>query len=579
MAWQLEIHHIDVRMTGDATLIIAREVNLALGVVPRVRSVLIDGGRATQSTALNAYLVGQLGGGGKLNIIIVTHYQDDHVGGITRLLKYPNQRYDSVCIYDQGWPAGGDALEQNYINYVRAVNGLGTGGGHVIDFQTYCENRTRVTRRVRADGGAPTTGYTTDIGEPAVPDDIDDIDQDPDWLLAAGPAEILWDGVGGGAPQNAPTMRFIAANKYVRTPTDGITGPLGGAGGDQKNKKCLAVEVSFGNFRYYVAGDIETAQEAAIQQVLNNGDDAAGRVVAMKASHHGSNSATVRAFVDRLRPSAAFISCGTENGYGHPARETTNVLDGYLANPTDADPVPQHGAEMPPSRPVVHFLTGYQVTNPLQTGEGTAGYTAGDPNPFVPRGGDIILTVTEAQSGRDQRAAIYLGVQAAATAAATDLAVADRLDQATADLAAAGAADSALSSGAGPAAKDFLTIAGPDSIGAGDGTAAAANDAINAGDTPMAIAVTVTAAAMAAHAPHGPAAGAGAAAAAYAGSGTAQSIGIAVASALITTGVANATALAAGAAASAHAADPGGLFTVRFYRRASAANVTFTHNQ
>jgi len=136
MAWQLEIHHIDVRMTGDATLIIAREVNLALGVVPRVRSVLIDGGRATQSTALNAYLVGQLGGGGKLNIIIVTHYQDDHVGGITRLLKYPNQRYDSVCIYDQGWPAGGDALEQNYINYVRAVNGLGTGGGHVIDFQT-----------------------------------------------------------------------------------------------------------------------------------------------------------------------------------------------------------------------------------------------------------------------------------------------------------------------------------------------------------------------------------------------------------------------------------------------------------
>lgn len=45
MAWQLEIHHIDVTGSGDATLIIAREVPPLIGLAPIVRSLLIDGGR------------------------------------------------------------------------------------------------------------------------------------------------------------------------------------------------------------------------------------------------------------------------------------------------------------------------------------------------------------------------------------------------------------------------------------------------------------------------------------------------------------------------------------------------------
>jgi hypothetical protein len=97
----------------------------------------------------------------------------------------------------------------------------------------------------------------------------------------------------------------------VQTAAGGIVGPIGGLGIDPRNEKSLAVEVTFGNFRYYVGGDIETAQENSIQLLLNNTGDAAGRVLAMKTSHHGANTATARGFVDQLRPSAAFISCGT----------------------------------------------------------------------------------------------------------------------------------------------------------------------------------------------------------------------------------------------------------------------------
>jgi hypothetical protein len=48
MAWQLEIHNIDVGQ-GDATLIIVREVAPFLNAAPIIRSALIDGGRYSNS--------------------------------------------------------------------------------------------------------------------------------------------------------------------------------------------------------------------------------------------------------------------------------------------------------------------------------------------------------------------------------------------------------------------------------------------------------------------------------------------------------------------------------------------------
>jgi hypothetical protein len=149
---------------------------------------------------------------------------------------------------------------------------------------THCQNRVRVTYQVQADGAGtqPTTGFTTRIGPPAAPGVAGAVTLGPvnlpaNWLLAAGYEEMLWaDFAGtvaypgaGVAPAGAPTMRPIAANRYVRTNGGQTTGPILG-GADPKNAKCLGVEVRFGNFRYYVAGDIETPQENSIQQLLNN---------------------------------------------------------------------------------------------------------------------------------------------------------------------------------------------------------------------------------------------------------------------------------------------------------------------
>lgn len=574
MPWQLEIHHIDVRSTGDATLIIARETAPYIGVQPIVRSALIDGGRGLYSENLHRYIAQQLGNR-RLSIIIVTHYQNDHFGGIIRLLKRGGTaRYDSVRIYDQGWPAQEAATEATYVAYVKAMNGRDASGAQKIDWATYCQGRIRATNQIQADNAAPDLLYGTRIGLPATPGNPDVITDPPQWLLTTGPAEVLWNGFIGGVPAGgAPTMRFIAVNKYVRTAAGGVTGRIDGTGADVSNEKSLGVEVTFGNFRYYVAGDIETAQENSIMTLLNSNNDVDGRVVAMKTSHHGSSSATSRAFVDRLRPAAAFVSCGTANSIHppHPSQQTVNVLDGFTATALP------HGAGIPPNRPVDYYLTGFQVPNPafgppLSLG-GTASFTAGDPTVDPRRPGHIVVTVSQAQSAEDVRGGLWLGVATAAHAAATNPGVLGAMGDA-AITAAAAAANAALSTGAAAAASAFLTSAG---VGGQVAAATAATTAINNNEGADAAANRVTTAVMGAGVAQGPAAGAGAAAGVYIGGGDAWAVENAVTGALTAAGLGLVPAQAAGTAAGDNAPAGIGLFTVTYWSIGVGGNQVFTH--
>ena len=80
MAWNLEIHHIDVGQ-GDATLIVAREVAPFKGVVPVVRSALIDGGKVNQRQTVDSYITRTTT---KLDVMVATHYDSDHIGGLNQ---------------------------------------------------------------------------------------------------------------------------------------------------------------------------------------------------------------------------------------------------------------------------------------------------------------------------------------------------------------------------------------------------------------------------------------------------------------------------------------------------------------
>ena len=353
-------------------------------------------------------------------------------------------------------------------------------------------------------------------------------------------------------------------------------GPVGGIG-NAPNHKSLALVLRFNNFRYYVGGDIATAQEGFIQTDLNDNDNAAGRVPVMKASHHGAETATSRGFINRLRPDTVIISCGTVNKYRHPAQQTVNILDGY-----PAAAVPHAAAPpAPPYRPIDYYLTGYQVVGPPpQSLGGDASLTAGDPTaaPVVP--GHIVVRVSQPQSNTDVRGRLFIGVReatrvagaaagapagAAAMAgeAAGEAAILDPAAPPPVGVVAAAARAAATSLGAAPAVANQAAIA--------------ANAAIIGGiNVPGPMATAVTGAVLGVGGSPVISAAAGAAAGAAIEDGAGLSIEDAVRAALVATGtpVAAADAAADAAAAAALAAHGvAGLFDLTYYNMGAAINI------
>lgn len=82
--WQLDIHLVDVGQ-GDCTLIVAD--NAALG---QTRSMLIDAGHPAYGEIAHNYIV-NTAGLNNLHRMVLTHYNEDHGGGLRALLIAPFQ--------------------------------------------------------------------------------------------------------------------------------------------------------------------------------------------------------------------------------------------------------------------------------------------------------------------------------------------------------------------------------------------------------------------------------------------------------------------------------------------------------
>jgi competence protein ComEC len=89
---------------------------------------------------------------------------------------------------------------------------------------------------------------------------------------------------------------------------------------DTNNYSC-AIKVSYKKSNYLFTGDIENLSE---QELLNKGYDLKAQV--LKVAHHGSNSSTSEEFLNKVSPKIAVISCGFNNSYGHPTKETLDKL-------------------------------------------------------------------------------------------------------------------------------------------------------------------------------------------------------------------------------------------------------------
>lgn len=96
---------------------------------------------------------------------------------------------------------------------------------------------------------------------------------------------------------------------------------------DNTNDYSAVIKVVYGDTSFLFTGDAEEYAESLITGDVDSD--------VLKVGHHGSSTSTGEAFLERVSPSYAVISCGLGNSYGHPHTETIEKLGGIPVFRTD----------------------------------------------------------------------------------------------------------------------------------------------------------------------------------------------------------------------------------------------------
>jgi competence protein ComEC len=156
--------------------------------------------------------------------------------------------------------------------------------------------------------------------------------------------EVLQPGLAATGPDNDAALRAAASRRVpvrvVRTGSGFRAGRLRirvlwpedeGLPTENPNRNAVVLIASFGETDVYLSGDAESDVTARLPLQ---------QVEVMKVAHHGSEDPGLAEELQTLRPRVAVISCGRDNGYGHPRPETLAALassPGLAVYRTDED--------------------------------------------------------------------------------------------------------------------------------------------------------------------------------------------------------------------------------------------------
>ncbi len=79
------------------------------------------------------------------------------------------------------------------------------------------------------------------------------------------------------------------------------------------NACSIVIRMEYDGISYLFTGDAERENESSRSWPQTN---------VLKAGHHGSSTSSSQKFLDQIKPSLIIISCGKNNDYGHPHKET-----------------------------------------------------------------------------------------------------------------------------------------------------------------------------------------------------------------------------------------------------------------
>ncbi len=101
--------------------------------------------------------------------------------------------------------------------------------------------------------------------------------------------------------------------------------PVGEVAGRKIHDAMLVVKLNYGKTSFLFTGDMEKNLEKYLVEVL--GKNLKSDV--LKAGHHGSDTSSSEMFLGYVDPDYAIISCGENNKFGHPHKETLERLENF----------------------------------------------------------------------------------------------------------------------------------------------------------------------------------------------------------------------------------------------------------
>jgi len=251
----LEIHVINVGQ-GDSILIVAR------GGEGKMSSILVDAGKPARGRDFVVPYLKHLGIS-KLNYVILSHADGDHMGGLDEVLTYDTndpQDYEIKLIGSAFMPES------------KAPNSYGDR----VELDEYLE-------AVKKE-----TGVNVKLLSP------------PAYLPFA----------------NGITVQVVAGGgEYIDKAKNGVV--------DLKTKETNATSIGllikFNKFQFFTAGDLVAEVEDKVAPYVDDID-------VLKVSHHASETSTHSPFLSLVKPELALISTGEDNNYGHPRESVIQRL-------------------------------------------------------------------------------------------------------------------------------------------------------------------------------------------------------------------------------------------------------------